>query len=149
MEFEASLCHMVVPLCLRSVTGNYSFQWSHWSSSRPLVFSTLPSLDPHQNSSGVSYRYVLQYQSLHELQQDIDGADARVSQPKAQSWAYMLARQVRSNQGGPPFLGVVAKSVPLEACPQGMFILTYGERWGPSIPSAGPALSIILLLLHK
>lgn len=57
---------------------------------------------PYYTVSWRSCRYVLQYQSLHELQQDMNGEDARVSQAKTQLWAYMLARQVRSNHRAHP-----------------------------------------------
>ena len=39
-------------------------------------------------------------QPLHELQQVPDGVDARVSQPKAQLWAWILVSQVRSSSWG-------------------------------------------------
>lgn len=41
-----------------------------------------------------------QYQSLHKLLQDLDGVDARVGQPQAQLWAWILARQVRWSHWG-------------------------------------------------
>lgn len=43
---------------------------------------------------------VLKEQSLYQPQHDLDRVGARVSQPKAHLWAWVLARQVRSNHWG-------------------------------------------------
>lgn len=43
---------------------------------------------------------VPQDQSLHKLQQNLDGVDARVGQPKAHYWAWVLGRQARWSHWG-------------------------------------------------
>ena len=69
----------------------------HWAGSRPLVSGISPSLDPHRNSSGSLgdlAGLVPLDQFLYQLQQVLDGVDARASQSKAQLWAWMGAKLV-------------------------------------------------------
>ena len=72
---------------------------------------------------------VPQNQSLHELQQDPDWENSRVGQPKALLGQSEPLESPTSSGG--------LKLAFLYACPRGRFIFTSGERWGPSLPSAG------------
>lgn len=91
VALRAAVCHTIYPLSNQPYLQMF-IAMNHLSSSRPLVCGTPSSLCPHRNSSRISHicpnhenpaGIVPQDQSLHALQQDIDGLGVKVDQPKA------------------------------------------------------------------
>lgn len=118
------MCHIVYPFVpsarLATVHCSESLIWfkasGFWytilTGSSPKLFWGILCLRDH---AGI----VPEDQYFHELQQDLDGVDARVGPPKTQLLIWVLAMQVRSSHWGRlPRVWLVG-SAALYACPQG------------------------------